>query len=208
MRAKQFGSLDGPAGLSGAAVDRKYTSNHEEQVYHLPLRNSVIQIGEPMKAIRLAVVILGVALFTSSLRANEPLYEGLGTTGPKVTAANPEAQKYVVQGISSLRLQPRRGDPVVRAGDQARSNLRDGVLGHRLRQRTARQLPVVSPAHGRGGMEEPAAGKAVRRQLHARREGPDRCTLNPLRQSAAPGSLAAGQGIRRRDAEGVGEAPG
>ena len=32
----------------------------------------------------------------------EPLYEGLGTTGRKVTAANPEAQKYVVQGIQFL----------------------------------------------------------------------------------------------------------
>jgi tetratricopeptide (TPR) repeat protein len=51
---------------------------------------------------RLAVVVLGVGLFASSLRADEPLYEGLGTTGRSVTAANPEAQKYVVQGIKFL----------------------------------------------------------------------------------------------------------
>src|SRR4029453_15505964 len=34
--------------------------------------------------------------------ADEPLYEGLGTTGRKVTAANPEAEKYAVQGIKFL----------------------------------------------------------------------------------------------------------
>lgn len=56
-----------------------------------------------MKAIfRLAVVLLGVGLFASSLRADEPLYEGLGTTGRKITAANPEAEKYAVQGIKFL----------------------------------------------------------------------------------------------------------
>ena len=56
-----------------------------------------------MKAItRLAVVVLGVCLFASSLRADEPLYEGLGTTNFKVTAANPEAAKYVEQGIKFL----------------------------------------------------------------------------------------------------------
>ncbi|HXE54598.1 MAG TPA: hypothetical protein VN541_16375 [Tepidisphaeraceae bacterium] len=51
---------------------------------------------------RFAVVLLGVGLFASSLRADEPLYQGLGTTGRKVTAANPEAEKYVVQGIQFL----------------------------------------------------------------------------------------------------------
>jgi tetratricopeptide (TPR) repeat protein len=56
-----------------------------------------------MKAIiRLAVLVVGVGLFASSLRADEPLYEGLGTTGRKVTAANPEAEKYAVQGIKFL----------------------------------------------------------------------------------------------------------
>src|SRR5438094_2303543 len=56
-----------------------------------------------MKAcIRLAVVVLGVGLFASSLRAEEPLYDGLGVTGRKVTAANPEAEKYAVQGIKFL----------------------------------------------------------------------------------------------------------
>lgn len=52
--------------------------------------------------IRLAVVVLGIGLFVSSLRADEPFYEGLGTTGRKVTAANPQAEKYVVQGIKFL----------------------------------------------------------------------------------------------------------
>ncbi|HEX8525305.1 MAG TPA: hypothetical protein VF669_23840 [Tepidisphaeraceae bacterium] len=51
---------------------------------------------------RLAVVMLTVVLLASSLRAEEPLYEGLGTTGREVTAANPEAAKYVVQGIKFL----------------------------------------------------------------------------------------------------------
>jgi tetratricopeptide (TPR) repeat protein len=56
-----------------------------------------------MKAvIRIVVVVLGVGLFASSLRADEPLYEGLGTMGRKVTAANPEAEKYAVQGIKFL----------------------------------------------------------------------------------------------------------
>jgi tetratricopeptide (TPR) repeat protein len=56
-----------------------------------------------MKAIvRLPAVIAGVVLFTSSLRADEPLYEGLGTTAPNITAANPEARNYAVQGIKFL----------------------------------------------------------------------------------------------------------
>ena len=57
-----------------------------------------------MKAItRFAVVLLGVTLVAAWTRAaDEPLYEGLGTTGRKVTAANPEAEKYVVQGIRFL----------------------------------------------------------------------------------------------------------
>src|SRR5436190_2280752 len=55
-----------------------------------------------MKVFRIAVVLLGVGLFASSLRADEPLYEGLGTAGRKVTAANPEAEKYAVQGIKCL----------------------------------------------------------------------------------------------------------
>jgi tetratricopeptide (TPR) repeat protein len=52
--------------------------------------------------VRLVVVVLGVGLFVSSLRADEPLYDGLGTTSFKVTAANPQAQKYVEQGIKFL----------------------------------------------------------------------------------------------------------
>src|SRR5258707_1393397 len=52
--------------------------------------------------VRLAVLALGVGLLTSSVRANEPIYEGLGTTGRKVTAANAEAEKYAVQGIKFL----------------------------------------------------------------------------------------------------------
>ena len=51
---------------------------------------------------RLAVVLLGVGLFASSLTHDEPLYQGLGTTGRKVTAANPDAAKYVDQGIKFL----------------------------------------------------------------------------------------------------------
>jgi tetratricopeptide (TPR) repeat protein len=53
-------------------------------------------------SVRLAVGLLGVVLFASPLRANEPLYEGLGTTERAVTAANPQAQKYAVQGIKLL----------------------------------------------------------------------------------------------------------
>jgi tetratricopeptide (TPR) repeat protein len=37
-----------------------------------------------------------------ALADDEPRYEGLGTTGRNVTAANPDAQKYVVQGIRFL----------------------------------------------------------------------------------------------------------
>src|SRR3954462_1448202 len=59
--------------------------------------------GVRMKAIiRVAVVVLGIGLLASSLRADEPLYEGLGTTDRKVTAANPEAEEYAVQGIKFL----------------------------------------------------------------------------------------------------------
>src|SRR4051794_29573318 len=53
--------------------------------------------------VRSAVVVLGVCLLAqSALAADEPLYEGLGTTGRKVTAANPEAERYVAQGIRFL----------------------------------------------------------------------------------------------------------
>jgi tetratricopeptide (TPR) repeat protein len=53
--------------------------------------------------VRSIVVVLGVCLFAQSVLADgEPLYEGLGTTGRKVTAANPEAEKYVAQGIKFL----------------------------------------------------------------------------------------------------------
>ena len=52
--------------------------------------------------VRSAVVVLAVCLFAQSALADEPLYEGLGTTGRKVTAANPDAEKYVVQGIRFL----------------------------------------------------------------------------------------------------------
>lgn len=52
--------------------------------------------------LRLAILVLGIGFFASSLRGDEPLFDGLGTTGRKVTAANPEAEKYVVQGIRFL----------------------------------------------------------------------------------------------------------
>ena len=40
--------------------------------------------------VRSTVVVLGVCLFAQSALADEPLYEGLGTTGRKVTAASPD----------------------------------------------------------------------------------------------------------------------
>ena len=57
-----------------------------------------------MKAIiRLTVLVLGVTFLSASVRAaDEPLYPGLGNTSRKVTAANPQAEKYVVQGIQFL----------------------------------------------------------------------------------------------------------
>ena len=56
-----------------------------------------------MKAIiRFSVVLLGVVLFASTLRADEPFYDGLGTTAPRITAANTQAQKYAVQGMKLL----------------------------------------------------------------------------------------------------------
>src|SRR5262245_15514120 len=52
--------------------------------------------------VRSTVLILAVCLLAQLARADEPLYEGLGATGRKVTAANPEAEKYAVQGIQFL----------------------------------------------------------------------------------------------------------
>ncbi|HSZ56117.1 MAG TPA: hypothetical protein VK797_10680, partial [Tepidisphaeraceae bacterium] len=53
--------------------------------------------------VRSTVVVLAICLHAQSALADgEPLYEGLGTTGRQVTAANPDAQKYVVQGIKFL----------------------------------------------------------------------------------------------------------
>jgi tetratricopeptide (TPR) repeat protein len=48
------------------------------------------------------MMVLGVCLFASALRADEALYAGLGATNRKVTAASPQAEKYVVQGIQFL----------------------------------------------------------------------------------------------------------
>src|SRR5436190_20394062 len=57
-----------------------------------------------MKAVtRWAVVVFGVCFCAQvASAADEPLYEGLGTTGRQVTAANPQAEKYTVQGIQFL----------------------------------------------------------------------------------------------------------
>ena len=53
--------------------------------------------------IRSTVVVLALCLFArSALADGEPLYKGLGTTGRKVTAANSDAEKYVIQGIRFL----------------------------------------------------------------------------------------------------------
>ena len=48
---------------------------------------------------RMAVVILGMCFAAAALAADEPLYEGLGNCNRKVTAASPEAEKYVQQGL-------------------------------------------------------------------------------------------------------------
>lgn len=48
---------------------------------------------------RLAVVILGVCFTLPAIAADEPLYEGLGQYSRNVTAASPEAEKYVQQGL-------------------------------------------------------------------------------------------------------------
>ncbi|HEY7115682.1 MAG TPA: hypothetical protein VH475_03795 [Tepidisphaeraceae bacterium] len=53
--------------------------------------------------VRSTVAVLAVCLLAHwALADDEPRYEGLGTTGRNVTAANPDAQKYVVQGIRFL----------------------------------------------------------------------------------------------------------
>src|SRR5688572_26208940 len=55
---------------------------------------------------RLAVVVLGVCFAVPAITragagagADEPLFEGLGNYSRKVTAASPEAEKYVQQGL-------------------------------------------------------------------------------------------------------------
>jgi len=54
--------------------------------------------------VRSGVVVLGVCLLAQPAWAAdvEPLYEGLGAGGRKVTAGNPEAERYVAQGIRFL----------------------------------------------------------------------------------------------------------
>jgi tetratricopeptide (TPR) repeat protein len=47
----------------------------------------------------LAVVILAVCFAVPAIGADEPLYAGLGQYSRKVTAASPEAEKYVQQGL-------------------------------------------------------------------------------------------------------------
>lgn len=52
--------------------------------------------------IYLAVIVLTVCCALSVMAAEEPLYDGLGDYSRKVTAASPEAEKYVQQGIKFL----------------------------------------------------------------------------------------------------------
>lgn len=48
---------------------------------------------------KLAVLFLAVCVALPAMGADEPLYQGLGQYSRKVTAASPEAEKYVQQGL-------------------------------------------------------------------------------------------------------------
>src|SRR5262245_15977525 len=65
-----------------------------------PISEHPIQQGDFMNAsTRMAVFLVGLCFAVPAIAADEPIYEGLGQCNRKVTAASPEAEKYVQQGF-------------------------------------------------------------------------------------------------------------
>ena len=105
----------------------------------------------------MAVVVAGAAaLLTTSIApvragdattagatATVPLFDGLG-------GHHAQGDDRLARGAALLRpgprvpvrLQPRRGDPLVPPRGRARPEVRDGLVGHRARQRAAHQQPA------------------------------------------------------------------
>ena len=93
--------------------------------------------------------------------------------------------------MAFLRLQSRRGHPLVPGSGAARSEMRDGALGDRAGQRAAHQLPARAAAGGGAGLEGIALAQQTREQGVAGRAGVDRGAGQALRESAAGRPQAA-----------------
>ena len=117
-----------------------------------------------------------------------PLFGNLGSHQPPDHHQLGAGAALLRRGADpDLRLQPRRGDPLVQGRHHARSDLRDVLLGDRPRPR---------PEHQRADGRRGRAGGAARRSQKADRAGagaparPSRRTSRrwPTRYSAAPGA--------------------
>ena len=82
-----------------------------------------------------------------------------------------------------VRLQPRRGDPLVPARGRAGPGLRDGALGHRTRQRPAHQQSGAAARPRQGRLGSARAGTGRGRGREPGREGADRGARGALRRS-------------------------
>ena len=86
--------------------------------------------------------------------------------------------------------------------------LRDGVLGRRRRERPAHQQPgAAAPTAPRPRGRRSRGRRRAARDATPGREGADRGARRALRLAAARGPQAAGAGLRRRHARGLGRLP-
>ena len=161
--------------------------------------------------------LFGLALLAPVARAADvPLYE-VGSLSRAITTASPEAQQYFDQGlVLPVRLQPRRGDPLVPAGGRARSRTARWRSGA-SRSRTARTstTPMLPPERAKAACEALAKGarrwptsaspveRALIEALAARYADPPPEDRKPLDEAYADamrhglGSLSEGRRRRR-----------
>jgi len=160
--------------------------------------------------VRSMVVVLGVCLFAQPVRADgEALYEGLGATGRKVTVANPEAEKYVVQGMRFLY--GFSHGAAIRSFEAAPSSI------------PAARWPYWGIAYANGPhvnfpLVPPPNAAAAWKNLQLAKQNSGNCTIVEKDLIEALSAryadpqperpIGAGQGVCRCDAEGLAEASG
>ncbi len=134
----------------------------------------------PRCAAALSAVVLaacgGAPTETVTAAATEPLFAGTGPHHRPVAASSADAQAYFDQGLAFLFAF--NHDEAIRSFRRAAEidpELRHGLVGHRLRQRTAHQQPGGSAAAGgREASKPPTAPRPLPRGLD---EGADRALI-------------------------------